>query len=242
MMMAGGGGASASGFFGAIGMRREFWAEDPDWSDPGDGNDMGTWRDNGALAENIGAGTASGGALPKFFDSLINGLPGVDFAATTNTSGGYVRTSAGTTDPPLTVGAVARVDVINGTINAPYIMDALHSSVFAAIGALNSGSQWTAYHVAGLNANGGTWDANPHLFILRIATNDLDLYVDGSIVASDSSGTASTVTGITLGADRAAGGSMLDGAVSYAFHYEGDLISDPGYSDWYDAIIDYYGI
>lgn len=238
-----GAGGGGSGFFGALTMAREFWAEDPDWTNPGDGISMTTWRDNGTIGADVTSGSKSGGALPTYQSSLINSKPGVDFNATANAIGGYMTTATGTVATPMSIVVVGRVDVINSSINAPYMVDANHASVYAAMGALNSGSQWTTYHNAGLNANGGSWDSDPHLFVLVIKTNDFRFYVDGSLTAQDASGTADTVvTGLNMGIDRAGGGSCLNGALSYVAHYAGDITTDGGYADFVSAINTHYSL
>lgn len=230
-------------FFGGIGMDREFWAEDPDWADnPGDGNNVSVLRDNGSLAENLTASSRNGGALPVLQSSLINGLPGIDFGATSNTVGGFLSTNNGTSSSTLTVFCVARIDLFNASHPAPYIMDARNASVFAAIGGLNAAGTWTTYHTAGLNLNAGTRDTSDHLFVLVIKTNDYRFYVDGTLIGSDLSGTAVAAAGICLGADRATTASLLNGAISYAGHYHGDLTAHADYSEWETSAMSYYGL
>lgn len=237
--------AAPASFFGLIAMAREFWAEDPDWlTKPADGGNMGSWRDNGTIGTAATAATG-GGSLPTYHDALVNGKPAVDFSATNNTAGGYMFVATTSINTPVTVFVVGRVDVINSAINAPYMIDTDQSSSapYAAIGALNSGSQWTTYHNAALNLNAGSWDSDLHLFVLVIKTNDYRFYIDGTLIGTDASGTAAaSILGMTLGADRTAGGSKLNGAIAYAGQYEGDLTAHADYSDWSTQIMDHYGI
>jgi hypothetical protein len=245
MMMAGGGGGD-TGFFGAFSMLREFWAEDPDWTNPGDGGAVDgtpTWRDNGTIGEDLTATTRSGGSFPIYRASFVNGHPAIEFISASDGSGGCLHTgaSAGSPSGTFTKVVVGRIDLLTSG-RFPYLTDGRTGTVFAAFGGHSSANTWTIYNTATLNSNNGTWDTDWHIFVGLFKTNDLHLYVDNVDVASDTSGTVSLPTGFTLGADRALTASFLDGAIAYAAEFDGDLTAESGYSDWIDEIMAHYGL
>lgn len=238
-MMAGGG-ATGPSFFGHYTMYREFCAEDPNWTDPGDGNVLTSVRDNGTAAEDL---SVTGSATkPTYHDSLIGGQPGFDFAATSSTGsdGGTLHTGIGTIAADFTVVAVGRFD--NESWFQHLIDSDGASSEQRCVIGHGAAYTWRGYNQSALSVDVGAADAADHVFVLHVSTDDLRLYVDGTLVGTDSSGTAQPVQGFTIGGDWEQNSELLNGACSYAAMYEGDLTAATGYADWLQEIKDHYGI
>ena len=101
---------------------------------------------------------------------------------------------------------------------------------------------WRAYNSSTLNATGGTTDTAAHLFVVRYDTNDCELWVDGTSVASDTSGTYDVPIGIAIGSDRGVTTTAWIGDIPYVAQYDGDLEADGGFSSWANSIANYYGL
>jgi hypothetical protein len=248
-MMAGGGatGGSAPPFFGAIAMLREFSPEDPDWTPPtyvSGSNGLTTIRDNGSMGHDLSAvGDTSGGGPPgglgriHYSASTINGQPGWVYALTSSPPLASMKTTSGTTSGTFSVIVVGRVD--GGT--DPYFTDA--GTDRAIISATDAGNDWQIYNGTGLFDEGGTVDGDPHLFVGIFETNNLDLLIDGTSVASDTSGTLTAGTGFTLGTNYAVTStSGMVGVICYAAMYDGDITADGDYSTWIADINTHYGL
>lgn len=229
--------AAGPSFFGNYSMLREFWAEDPDWSNPGDGNAMTTWRDAGTLDDDLSATTNGGGNAPKYVASGINGKPSISFDATAENVGGCLFTAAGRVDPPFSVVVVGLARTTPTA--AEYFTDSDDRHTNRAVVGLLS-STWRGGNSFALDA--GTSDTVAHVFTLTVASNDLELFVDGVSVGTDTSGTAVKFNGLTVGANNVQINQFLDGLIPYVAVFDGDIVSQTGYSDWLAEIIDYYGI
>lgn len=229
---------AAGGFFGRLPMYREFWAEDPGWSNPGDGNVVVTMRDNGTAANNAGK---TGVVDPVYRSSTINGRPGIDFQATAESIGGRLAASSGTSGAVYSVVAVAEFDRLFSA--ASYVTDSSSGTGNRAIiGGLVSGSKWRAYHSATAFVEPSGYNTDPHLFVAVFKTDDIRLYVDGSLVGTDNSGTVIGVPGLSIGGDRTGSNQFLDGRVCYVAQYNGDITTHAEYAAYHAAIMSHYAI
>ena len=189
------GAAAAPTFFGAYSMQREFWAEDPSWTNPGDGNDMVTWRDNGTVGSDLATGTAAGGNEPIYVDvGNANSKPAVRFTAASSTSGGYMGTASGT------AGAGGTTVLVVGNVNdndyIQYFIDSyLEAGDYLRVGA--GPTTYTIFNKTDLGGTGGTTDTNPHLLVARFATDDAELWVDGASTIVDTLGDYDPPAGFT---------------------------------------------
>lgn len=233
------------GFFGSISMLREFWAEDPSWSNPGDGNKLVTLRDNGTLAEDLTAYSNGGGDLkPTYADSGINSKPSIVYNATANSTGGYLQTTQGanpnSSSPGHTVVAVAKVGDHSWW---QYITDGYsEANSRHIIGCAASLADWRGYCSSNLNVLDGTPDTSAHLFVLRALRDDLELWVDGVLIGTDTVGLASSSFGFTIGGDIGGAAALVEGEAPYVAQYDGDLTAHGSYATYTAAIASYYSI
>lgn len=219
-------------FFGAISMYREFWAEDPSWTNPGDGNACTDARDNGTAGADLGTAvvapsfTAAGGP---------NGRPSYDFTGGNKT----FKTTTGTSGTEFTVFAV--VEITNLGDNA--ITDAGTGNQAYTSQENISGQQWRAYNTGGIDARSAAIaDGAPHLMVTHFKANATTIYIDGVSVATDTSGSISAATGFVIGANYAVSASYFSGYIPYVGMYAGDLTGDGDYAAWAAAVMSYYGI
>lgn len=228
------GGGSGSDFFGSISMLREFWAEDPAWTNPGDGNDCtANIVDNGTLGLNA---APSSPTEPIYRASGIGGKPAWDFTPS-NQCGFRVQTGSSGTE--FTVFAVAQIT----TLSVQNTITDAGATTNNAFTSANSSNQWRAYNNTGaIQPIGGTADTDPHLIVVHFKSNDTTFYVDGVSVATDTSGTVAAATGLTIGCNYALSGGGVTGKIAYVGMCSGDLTADGDYSTWLADVLSYYGI
>lgn len=219
------GASGGSGFFGQISMLREFWAEDPDWTNPGDGNDITSWRDNGSYADDVTAYIVA----PKFDTTGVNGLPALNF--TGNVRAAVSNSATATTAPFSLVLAINVAATTFGVMSD----DRASQNIFTT-----SGSSWQMFN-GGVTASGGTPTTGDHVIVCRFKANDMEMFVDGASVATSGTGGGTTTTGIVFGADRSATNGF-NGHIAYAAVYSGDITVDGDYSTWIAELESYYGI
>lgn len=227
--------SAASGFFGQFSMFREFWAEDPSWTGPGAGNDLVTVRDNGSAADDLTAGAIGGGAVPIYTASGINSKPTFEFLSSSGTVGGNLVTTAGSSGTQMTVGCVSKLDT---TSYNQHFIDRESDGRFLIRSDIGSGD-WSGFVSPSFTAASGTPDTSPHLFILKVLTNDMELWLDNVSIATDTSGTATSQTGCVMGGISTV---LMNGQTSYGFMFTGDLTAESGYSDWITAIMTHYSL
>ena len=229
--------AADDGFFGTISMLREFWAEDPSWTNPGDGNDLTTWRDNGSIGSDLVAGRELGtDNYPTFVSTGgINSRPAIRFDNPSVNNGGYMSTVS-TATVARTIVAVAKFDTASG---ARHITDSTSGN--RSIIRVNGG-QWEIFEDSADNALGGTPDTNPHLFAGTFIDNSLVLYVDEVAVATDPTSTIQNSTGFILGCHQNLAANFFDGEICYVAAYDGDLTAHADYDEYIQNLRTYYGI
>lgn len=156
-----------------------FWAEDPNWTDPGDGNAVSQWDDASGNGRHATQATASKQPTYRSSVSAFSNQPAVQGDGTDDT----VRTSSFTAvSQPTTIVAVASAVV--GDDADPAIVDGYESTNRQHIWR-SPGNGWSIY--AGAIQRGGTTDADPHLFIATFDSTDT-LEVDGTTVVSADAG------------------------------------------------------
>lgn len=226
--------SSGPDFFGNYTMFHEFWAEDPDWTDPGDGGSVSSWRNNGT--DGTAAVEATAGEQPTFraTASVLNNRPAIEWnnSATADRLQAP-RASTGQLDQRFTHGLVFcfgssgnQIGVTGGLNTTRGILD-------------QSGGNFRAYNGAALTA--GAADTDPHLMICDANGASSELRLDGNSSATGNSGT-NPLDGVTFGANYALSGGFADVHIAYYFAYSGDLTADAGFSSWETSILTYYGI
>lgn len=232
-------------FFGSIGMNREFWAEDPSWSNPGDGNSLTTVRDNGALAADLTAATVGGGTGPTFkAASSINSKPAFRFNASSQTVGGYLSTSSGTPSGFHSIVMVARL--LSNTWSVHRFTDTQTGANRSIIEKIDSTSDnfrtFFSSTVICLSSN-GVANTNAHVHTAKFSTDASTYDVDNVSVATDTSGTVSgTISGWVVGAGQGLN-ACVHGDIAYLAQYDGSITAlGSTYTDWLANIMAYYGL
>ena len=226
-----GGGLSLAFPFGDISMFREFWAEDPDWTDPGDGGTLTSVRDNGSESTDL-----SILSTPKWAASAVDNKPAFDFTSGT-TASAYVTTGSPSTTFSTVV--VCQFDNLSGD---QVVMDDRDSAEDMYL-AKTSGGEWYSYN-SGLDdtSSGETIVADtPYLVVTVFEDNNLRTFVNGVKVLEALSGTVSAPVGMVMGASY--GNTFgIDGYIPYLAVYEGDITDHADYAEWTTAIAGFYGI
>lgn len=205
-----------------------YWAEDPDWTNPGDGNAVSSWRDGSGNGRTVSQGT--GTRQPIYRATGIGSQPGVQFDGTDD----WLASSSSFT---ATTGDLTKVMVLKPTAtNSGRHFWSRGASGGRADGFV-WGTAWGAYSPATGIFSGGTVNTNAHLVIITFATA-AEIVVDGTQVATDS-GSAS-LSGHTL-ASEPGGGSPWAGYIAFAGLYNGTLTSGQK-ADLLAWAQDHYGV
>lgn len=230
--------AAPSGFFGGIAnIVREFWAEDPSWTNPGNGGTLTTVRDNGSLGEDLTAGAVGSGSAPTFVTvGAINSKPAFRFVRVSATNGGYLTTANGSNTGPVTVVIVGQADAANTF----YFTDSRDAAARLAVasGAVN----WATRHTASLQVASATAsDTAAHLVVAQFATNDAELWLDNTSLGTDTSGTYSAGNGFVIGANAELANQVFDGDICYVAVINSTADAS-GFSAWLALLASHYGI
>lgn len=238
----GGGGGSFDPL--SIGWYAAFWAEDPNWTDPGDGNAVSSWRNDGS-GDWGAAAQATGTKQPLYRSSVaaLNSKPAIDFDG----SNDELKTSAGTAQEPSTGG---------GPLVSVMIADVTPNSTFAYlhdrraqvggdpgtnrfIVGMTSGNGWRIYVDSG--RDGGTATSGAHLFVFDFWNNPNSyLYVDGVTIQNGVNIGWCSLDGLTLGAGINAG-AFVDARIAFMGLKVGALTAQE-LSDIEAWATDHYGI
>lgn len=204
--------ATPSGFdiLNDIAWHTAFWADDPNWTNPGDGNAVAQWDDGTGNTRH--ATQATGGDQPIYRASVaaLNSQPAVQFDG----AGDFLKTATWTElSQPNTIVAVGQWTT---TANASAMFDGAITSKRHLL--YISGGFWTMN--AGANGPQVSANTDPHLFVARYAASP-SLEVDGTGGTTQSEGSQG-LTGITLGAwgdDR----FYLPGYIAFFGVFDGEL-------------------
>lgn len=104
----------------AVSWASAFWAEDPDWTNPGDGNEVTSWRDAGSNAADAAKVDANG---PAYLASVaaFGGKPGIDISSSSSRGrlqqSGAIATQPGTFATIVLWDDFSSGDIIDGVTN-----------------------------------------------------------------------------------------------------------------------------
>jgi hypothetical protein len=217
-----------------VGWTEAYWADDPDWSNPGDGNSVSSWRSGGSGARAVENGT--GANQPIFRSSVLalNNHAAVDFDG----SNDNLYTSTFTLDVPHNLVVVGMIDSVPGErYVVSYVANDNGLFVRSATGT------WSMYTLGYINGGAYTIGAGA---ALRVRSSDTVL--DNEIVTN---GTSSGLTGnsysntndgLSLGGARANGGFCGDCHIAFVGYYEGDVTADVKWSELVSWVSSYYGL
>lgn len=221
-------GATASVFSPLdIAWHHAYWADAPDWTDPGDGNAVSQWDDASGNARHIVQ--ATGGNQPLFRSSVanLNSKGGVDFDGTDDYLD--VTFAADITDVTETI-IVCNVDATSGggILHSPVATKARAVVISGGNWALDGGTLQTGTSAStGAKALRAVWDA----------TDTLD--VNGTNRISANAGTED-MGGIRLGTN-AGTSTPFNGQIAFVATKVGGLTTQER-SDITDWISSYYGL
>ena len=169
-----------------------WWAEDPNWTDPGDGNPVPQWDAGVGTHDLVEAASASQPPTYRAAVTQMGGQPAIDFA-----TGDWMEATGLAQSQPNTIVFVFRAKDTSDRA----LCDGLSSRQFIRSG---TNYQW----FAGSSRTGGTGDTdNPHILVANFTTQtgSRALEVDGVAVNTQSPG-SNSLNGFTVGA-------LLDGAL-----------------------------
>ncbi len=183
-----------------------FWAEDPNWTDPGDGNAVSQWDDGSGNGRHATQGTGTKQPIYRASVAALNNKPAVEFDG----SDDALQTSGfGTLSQPNDVVIVAlwrgggtgtlglSDGIVSGSRHFVFVDDVGDNF------SINSGS----------TIEGSQADTDGHLLIATFDTTDV-LELDGVTDVSGDAG-AQSLTGVTLGARYDAGGVFGDFTIAF---------------------------
>lgn len=206
-----------------------YWADDPDWTNPGDGNPVSSWRDAGTLAED--ATQATSVSQPTFRSSVA----AFNDRATVEFDGGddlttAIWTPAMSTGEVFLVGRLSTLAADDGFFNGR----GGHRWRFGYIGGVWDLSQ------GGTHISGGSPDTAAHAFLLAYEATDR-ITVDGTSVTSGAEGTE-TLDQLRIGGWTAVGSASgyMIGDIAFLGIKDGGLsaIEESNLLAWARA---YYG-
>jgi hypothetical protein len=207
----------------AIAWHSVFWADDPDWTNPGDGNAIAQWDDGGGNGLHL---TQSTGALRPIFRSSVaefNNRGGVD------PDGADLLSTVSTTLPqPFSIVAVV---VPEDIWDVRPLVDSGSVVVYAPV----------SNHNLAFDAGSGVVQSPPntylgyaaHLVVWHFDGASSFIEMDGTSVATGNPGTSGISGVINLF-------QAHTGPAAFIAFYDGDVTADPGYADLEQWVNWYY--
>lgn len=188
-----------------------FWADDPDWTDPGDGNGVSSWRDAGTIGSNATQATGSKQPIYRASVAAFNNRATLEFAYS---SGHELATGLFPSD--ITTGEVflvGRARNVNANDTVAFFQgDASHRWALSRYRP-SSDNQWRLYR-GGSSVFAGTGDDNPHAFRLICNSTD-EIVIDGTSIGSGDAGNE-PLQRLRPGAGAAGGGGFgLTGDIAF---------------------------
>ena len=192
-----------------------FWAEDPDWTNPGDGNSVASWKNAGSGDfGNATQGTASLQPIFHSSDAAFNGKPVVQG----DTSDDYLVTGAGTEIAQPNTWVV----IAASTSGSEHIMDGRVSGRRTTVYRWQN-LRWFAGDNRSPGVNLGTDGTSPHLVVAEANGSSSVLEIDGTQEDAGNIGT-NGLDGVTL-FSFVNGGGGYGGKIAFAGIYNGTLTS-----------------
>lgn len=219
----------ASGFNpGALTWHTAFWADDPNWSNPGDGNAVSSWRDYSGNSRTATQGTGANQPIFRSSYASLNGRGAVDYTS----SGQWLSTPTFTLAQPFTMLAIART---TSTAAARWLMADTDGSLALE---LNRFTTPTMYAGAFVNST-VTMDTSAHMVYGYFAGASSFIVCDAT-KTTGSAGT-NTFSATYLSLAYRLGNSLL-GGLAFAGLYSGNIESDPNWATFKAGVASYYGV
>lgn len=199
----------------SIAWHSAYWAEDPNWTNPGDGNAVTTWDDASGNGRSVTQGTSGKRPLYRASVAALNSQPAVDFDGTDD----YLASGSAFTATSGTLTKVVVIQVKTVVVGTRHIFSWGSTGGRADLYYSNNGSDWGLY-APSAQVLGGTPDTSAHILFATFGTSVAALNVDGVDVATGTnSGSLSTHT---LGA-YSGGGENIHANIAFAGLYVGNM-------------------
>lgn len=201
----------------SISWHTAFWAEDPDWTDPGDGNAVSQWDDASGNGRHATQGTASVQPTYRASTAAFNSNPTVEFDGDDDLSTATFADITGECEYFI-VGSRSDDD------NTEFFVDGVTSGkrrgVFQIVG--GGGTNWWAIYAGFTREGGSTPDTAPHA-LRAVFDGDDTLHYDGTEIINDNAG-SDDLDGLYLGRGQGGGGRLV-GHIAFVGLKEGTLTS-----------------
>jgi lysophospholipase L1-like esterase len=219
-----------------ISWKAAWWANDPNWSNPGSDGAVSSWTDGTGNLFDLAQ--ATGGNQPIFRSSLslFNNRSAVDFDGTDDRLENLTLTVA----QPYTIVAIASFDTVG---SGQTLMGTNSNANSRRVGTNSTAVQWLVDSTTKLAA--GTPGAN-RVYMSRFLGNSTNsaIYVDESAVTTGNAGTLG-INQAVMAAGRSSSsvyGAHLNGQIAFLGIFDGDPSSDvnwPAFVQWAKS---YYNI
>lgn len=208
-----------------------FWAEDPNWTNPGDGNAVSSWRNDGS--NGVAATQATGANQPLYLSSGINSRPALDFDGSNDR---LIISDADTTGltNPITVVVCASFDSASGSQT---FIDGVAASSRVIINT-NSSGFWQV-------SNGGTFSTGVSAVTgtsvhVVVAGTSAKWRRNGTQIATGNSGT-NGLDGIAIGS-RNDGSQPTNAKIAYVAVFGSDITGEAWFSEYESGLRTLYGV
>lgn len=202
----------------AISWHAAFWADDPDWSDPGDGIAVSSWRDLSGNGRTLSQGTGSNQPLYRASVVGLNGRSGVEFDGSNDR---MVTAAWSSLSQPFSYVLIATWSSLGsgqrGAMDGP-------SGSPAALFTDATAGRINLYSGGGGYWQGPTISTGKHAVRAKFQSSSSAINVDGSGPGSNVPAGPGTTgnTGLTLGSLRDGSGASAMTA-AFAGVYAGDV-------------------
>lgn len=217
----------------AVAWKAAYWADDPNWSNPGAGNAVSSWSDGTGNGFTMLQGT---GAKQPLFRTGVTALGGKSAVEFDGVNDFMQATTPVMTQPYSIVAALEVISLGSGDI-------VLSDSVGTGRGLFywrNATGKWTAYTGTGFLISTPSITTGAHVARFGANNTSSTIVVDG-VATTGSVGNSTGYTGITLGAINT--GTALWSNIRLGFWgvYNGDITAAAGWPNLKSIMSGLYG-
>lgn len=213
------------------------WASDPLWTPPADGGAVASWRNGGTVA-GVNLTQATGSKQPTYRASTaaLNNKPTVQGDGTDDRLAATFGASVSQPYYVVWIGSKSKAANVAEALWDAAPAPATGYAVYTHTGA----STWRMYVTAGIS--GGTADTSPHLVVGTVNGVSSAISVDGTSVASGSTGATAVAEGVTLFGDRSGTDYHSGGHIAYWALFTTDPTAQAEWSTFKAWVTSFYGI
>jgi len=198
----------------SIAWHSAYWAEDPNWTNPGDGNAVTTWADASGNGRSVTQATGTKRPIYRSSVAGLNNQPAVDFDGTDD----FLESGSAFT---ATTGTLTKVIVLQlkTVVDNRHIFSWGSSGSRADIAVVNAATDWQTF-APSTQVNGGTPNTSGHILFATYGTSVANLNEDG--VSFGSGSNTPSLSTHTLGA-YSGGSNNSNVYIAFAALYVGNL-------------------